>query len=127
LPVIDEQIRYNNELVEHAESEGDTEWKCSKCLDKNYDNMPNLKKICGPCTYVDCKLKPRKFINRLPDIDMWMICEDGKLIETSEELTKFLDGFGMTTSDINPIRTIRDVKEISDNIREGIMPKKFCR
>lgn len=23
------------------------------------------------------KLKPRKIINRLPDLDMWLVCEDG--------------------------------------------------
>ena len=32
-------------------------------------------------------LKPRKLINRLPDLDMWIVCKDGKVEVAQEELT----------------------------------------
>ena len=31
------------------------------------------------------KLKPRKIINRLPDLAMWLVCEDGKVEEAPTE------------------------------------------
>ena len=125
LPIIDEQIRYNNQLVDFANSSSKTDWKCSKCLSENYDIMPDLKQICKPCPSIDNELKPRKIINRLPDIDMWMICEDGHVPEASEKLTELLKQCNMNTSDTNPIQTIKDMHEIVQNIEDGIMPKKF--
>jgi len=125
LPIIDEQIRYNNKLIDNAKKSKRTIWGCRGCLYKNYSNMPDLKQICKPCPNMDNELKPRKVLNRLPDIDMWIICEDGYVTEVSQQLTILFEKFNIQSSDINPIQTIKDIEEIAKNIRNGVMPKKF--
>lgn len=92
---------------------------CKKCLEEKYRDMPDLKKICKPCPNILNELKPRKLINRLPDIDMWIICKDGKVEEVEEQLAKLLEEFNMRTSDVNPILAIDDVGKISEMIGKG--------
>lgn len=125
LPIIPEQIRYNNELLEHVNRSKRTIWSCRGCLSKNYDKMPDLKQVCKPCPNMDSELKPRKLINRLPDLDMWFVCQDGHVEEAQEELAKLLDRYDIRTSDIDPVQTIIDLEDISESIKKGIMPKKF--
>ena len=55
--------------------------------------MPDLKRICKPCPQVKNSIKPRKVINRLPDVDMWMICADGKLEEAKATLVKLFNNY----------------------------------
>lgn len=125
LPVIGEQIRYNNELSYNASQSKSKIWGCKGCLTRNYDRMPDLKKMCKPCPNVDDGVKPRKVLNRLPDIDMWMVCKDGQLEEASRALSVLFDKFGMHTSDVDPVQTIADMQEIADDLERGVMPKKF--
>ena len=125
LPIIAEQIRYNNELVENSKGIEQKEWVCAGCLKENYDILPDLKQVCKPCPNMEASLKPRKVINRLPDLDMWIISKDGKSSETATDLSRLLELFHISTSDVDPIRTIKDFWEISCDIRNGIMPKKY--
>ena len=87
--------------------------------------MPDLKTICKPCPNVPNLLKPRKLINRLPDLDMWVVCEDGKVETTQEELMNLLDNYNIRTSDVNPILTIDDISKISKALKSGVMPEIF--
>ncbi|HCC07596.1 MAG TPA: hypothetical protein DEP72_05495 [Clostridiales bacterium] len=125
LPIINEQLRYNDQLVTESEKDKAKVWKCGTCLTENYDQMPDLKKICIPCEDVDIALKPRKIINRLPDFDIFVICEDERMNETSIKLEKLMHMFNIYTSDVNPLDAIKNVKEISENLKNGIMPNKF--
>lgn len=125
LPIIKEQIRYNDELVKKVKSAKQDVWICEECLAENYDNMKDLKHVCKPCPNMDNNLKPRKLINRLPDLDMWMVCKDGHMEEAEAKLAELLDKFNIHTSDIDPLQTIKDMEEISENIKNGIMPNKF--
>lgn len=125
MPIIDEQIRYNNELLAEAEKSSKTSWACKDCLMKNYDDMPDLKQVCKPCPNMDSELKPRKIINRLPDIDMWIICADGSMAKTEQQLTNLLEQYDIHTSDVNPVQTIQDMEEITQDIKRGVMPRKF--
>lgn len=123
LPVIDEQIRYNNELYNEAKDY--PVWPCQKCLVVNNAKMPDLKQICKPCPQIKDSIKPRKVINRLPDIDMWMICEDSKIEDAKEELIDLFKYFGMNTSDVDPVKTVNEFNEISLDIELGKMPNKY--
>ena len=125
IPVIDEQIRYNNELIAEVEKSDKPEWVCEGCLIENYADMPDLKQICKPCPNMDDGLKPRKLINRLQDLDMWIICEDGKVESVQKQLAWLLEKYGIRTSDINPVQTIHDMDEITSDLKSGKMPKKF--
>lgn len=125
LPVIQEQIRYNKELLNRARTTKTKKWTCEECLTRRRQNMPDLKQICKPCPNMEKELKPRKVINTLPDVDMWMICEDGKLEEAQEQLARLLARHNIFTSDVDPLKTIKDMTEIVQNIKDGIMPKKF--
>ena len=125
LPIISEQIRYNRQLVKDGESIQKSIWECQSCLKNNYSNMPDLKTICKPCKRVPDLLKPRKLINRLPDLDMWVICEDEKIEKTQYELKLLLKQNNMHTSDENPILSINDILRISQELKYGIMPKIF--
>lgn len=120
LPIIQEQIRYNNELKDNAN--GLLEWVCEDCLKSNGANMPDLKQICKPCPEINNSLKPRKVINRLPDIDMWMICEDDKIESAKVELNKKFEDLHLHTSDVDPVLTIYEMKKIAEEISNGIMP-----
>lgn len=122
LPIIQEQIDYNNELISNIEEE----WVCLECLkDVNYKKFPDLKKFCKPCPKMYNKLKPRRVINRLPDLDMWLIVEDGSVESSAKELSNLLNFFNIYSSDVNPIKTIKDFIEISSDIKKGVMPKKY--
>lgn len=90
LPIIEEQLRYNNELLMHAKGTENKEWICAGCLKENYDELPDLKQICKPCPNIDNNLKPRKLINRLPDLDMWVIAENGRVNEVAQELSRVI-------------------------------------
>lgn len=125
LPIIKEQIRYNDELITHAKATTKSTWSCGTCLPENYDDMPDLKQVCKPCPNMDHELKPRKVINRLPDIDMWMVCVDGRVEQAQQQLTTLLAEKGMHTSDVDPIQSIEEMKEITEDLKNGRMPKKF--
>lgn len=124
-PIIEEQIRYNNELVNAAKKSEFSEWHCAECLKTTGQNMPDLKKICNNCDKVDSELRPRKIINRLPDLDLWFICDDG-LIDTSKEFLKYiLERNNIFPSDIAVVETIENVREISQAISEDKIPNKY--
>lgn len=124
LPVIAEQIRYNNELISFAQNSGHTNWFCFNCLLQNSNTMPDLKQICKPCPNMEDELKPRKILNRLPDIDMWMIYKDSHFDDVKEELTRLFREYNFHTSDVNPIQTIEDLTIITQDLERGIMPEK---
>lgn len=125
LPVIGEQIRYNNELIEIAEKEKNPIWTCASCLYRNGSKMPDLKQICKPCPNICDGLKPRKVINRLPDIDLWMVAEDEMIDSVSKELTELFNEYGFRTSDVDPVQTIIDLIQINDDLKNEKMPKKL--
>lgn len=125
LPIIQEQIRYNRQLVKDGEPYQKSIWLCKSCIQDNYSHMPDLKTICNPCPNVKKELKPRKLINRLPDIDMWLVCEDGCVKQAQEELEELLKKYNMCTSDIAPISSIEDVYQIAKDLKAGIMPKRY--
>ena len=124
LPIIEEQLRYNKELLEKIKESNKIIWLCGKCLEEQGKTLPDLKQICKPCPRIDNELKPRKIINRLPDIDMWIVSEKKNVEQTKEEMTKLFDSFDLYPSDINPIRTMQDIIDISENIVQGTMPDK---
>ena len=123
LPVIAEQIRYNDELV--ADASDINCWACEKCLATRGSSMPDLKSVCKPCPQVKDSIKPRKVINRLPDIDMWMICVDGKVEEAKATLVELFNNYGMHTSDVDPVRTIDEVESIVSDLEAGKMPTRM--
>ena len=123
LPIIHEQVRYNRQLVKDGEGVKNSIWKCKSCLKQNYKNMPDLKTICKPCPNMINELKPRKIINRLPDLDMWVICKDGCVEVAQEEIRELLNEIGMNTSDVDPISSINDVHRIASQIKN----KEFSR
>lgn len=125
LPVIQEQIRYNKELIAESIKSINSEWHCASCLNENGSQMKDLKVICKPCPRVEKELKPRKVINRLPDIDMWMICRDNYVEDAERELIRLFDENEMYTSDVNPIKAIESVTEITKQLKSGIMPEKM--
>lgn len=125
LPVIKEQIRYNEELRTAILNAKLKKWPCESCLPVNGPYMEDLKQICIPCPRLEKGLKPRKVINRLPDIDMWMVCEDTKVEEAKKELKETFDQLGMHTSDVNPIQTFKEFKEIITDLEDGKMPIKM--
>lgn len=131
LPVIEEQIRYNNELIKDLHDYlvqpnhyygKDRLWHCESCLIENNKEMPNLKIVCNRCPDVRRKLRPRKIINRLPDIDLWMIIEDGYEDVTKKKLIELFEKNNLRTSDVDPISTINEVYEIATNLQNGVMP-----
>lgn len=125
LPIILEQIKYNRQLVIDGREVQKSRYYCKACLDKKYSTMPDLKKICKPCPNMLDTLKPRKLINRLPDIDMWLVCEDGCIEKAEEELTLLLEKYNMHTSDEAPFSSINDIEKITQMIKEGKMPGIF--
>lgn len=125
LPVIKEQIRYNNELIQVTKKEGFSIWPCASCLCKNASKMPDLKQVYKPCPNVHSELKPRKVINRLPDIDLWMVADDESITAVSSQLTELFRQYGFRTSDVNPIRTIDDLIIINNDLKNGKMPEKL--
>lgn len=125
IPIISEQIRYNRQLLRDGEIVQKSIWQCESCLKRNYEIMPDLKIICKPCPNMIDSLKPRKIINRLPDLDMWLVCEDGKVEEAQTELGALLEKNNMRTSDVAPLQSLSDVVEIATNLKDGTFPKIF--
>lgn len=123
LPVINEQIRYNDEL--YSEACGLDSWTCEECLNTRGSRMPDLKTICKPCPQVKNSIKPRKVINRLPDVDMWMICEDSKVELAKRTLVTLFENYDMHTSDVDPVRTINEMEDIVSDLETGKMPTKM--
>ena len=129
IPVIEEQLRYNNELLEAVDAESMNkenyiEWRCATCLREKGSIMPDLKQICKTCPEIANALKPRKVINRLPDLDMWMICDKDKIAEGANILqTKLLEN-GFRTSDVDPVQTIFNISTIVEDLQKGNMPDK---
>lgn len=119
LPIIKEQFRYNRELRIHGEAIKNIAWKCQKCLKQNYDEMPDLKSICKPCPNIPDTVKPRKLINRLPDIDMWIICEDGTVEIVQEEVTRLFKKYKLRTSDVDPLLSIQEVLQIVEELTQN--------
>ena len=59
LPIIEEQIRYNRQLVRNGETVQKSIWECKRCLEEKYANMPDLKRICKPCPNMLDELKDK--------------------------------------------------------------------
>ena len=125
LPIIQEQIRYNRKLVIDGIPVQRSIWECESCLRRNYSRMPDLKTVCKPCPNMLDTLKPRKIINRLPDMDMWLVCQDGHVEEAQSELEKLLKVFGMRTSDVDPLLSMEDVSQIARMLKKGELPSIF--
>ncbi len=125
LPIIQEQIRYNRQLVKDGEPFQKSIWRCKSCLERNYRDMPDMKKICRPCPNMVNELKPRKIINRLPDFDMWLVCKDDCMKQAQIELIELLKKHNMCTSDVEPLSTLDDIEEIATLLKRGELPKKF--
>lgn len=125
LPLIEEQINYNNRLIASSLISELETWICADCLEENYDQMFNLKVLCKPCPKMDNDLKPRKVINRLPDIDMWMICDDDMINYAKYMLPKLFAKENMHTSDTDVMATINEIREINLDLKNNIMPKYY--
>lgn len=125
IPIISEQVRYNRQLVKDGEPVQKSIWECKECLKRNYATMPDLKTVCKPCPNMLDSLKPRKLINRLPDLDMWIVCKDGKVEVAQEELTKLLEKYNMRTSDVDPLKSLDEVAEIATTLKDGKFPRTF--
>lgn len=124
LPVIDEQIRYNDELVSAVKCSCHESWNCANCLQRKGHTMPDLKQVCKTCKDMDDALKPRKVINRLPDIDMWMVCDTSCITEAKEKLISSFEKNKMMPSDIDPVQTLEDIFSINKELNNGKMPSK---
>ncbi len=92
---------------------------------KNYELMPDLKTICKPCPNMLDTLKPRKIINRLPDLNMWLVCKEETVKQAQEELTDLLDKYNMRTSDIDPLKSLDDVVKVATSLKDGKFPRIF--
>lgn len=125
IPIISEQIRYNRQLVRDGEPFQKSIWHCKSCLERNYATMPDLKIICKPCPNMIDSLKPRKIINRLPDLDMWLVCENGRVEQAQAELGGLLEQYNMHTSDVAPLQSLSDVAKIATSLKDGKFPKVF--
>lgn len=125
LPIIQEQIRYNNQLLEDAKKCNCTSWECEKCLRVNGSKMADIKEVCKPCQKVDNSVKPRKLINRLPDMDLWMVCDQDKIEDSKTRLIEEFKKNNMRTSDVDPVRTIKETYNIANQLANEKMPKKM--
>ena len=125
LPVIEEQIRYNNQLIKESITSKSSIWPCYQCLQVNGEIMSNLKNVCKSCRKIESSLKPRKVINRLPDMDLWMICEESDIPKVIEKLTALFYEYHLYSSDINPIQTLKDLEKIVEKIEQEEIPEKM--
>lgn len=125
IPIISEQIRYNRQLVRDGQPFQKSIWLCKSCLERNYNTMPDLKIKCKPCPNMKNELKPRKIINRLPDLDMWLVCADGHIEEAETELSAMLEKYNMRTSDVAPLQSLSDIVKIAKTLKKGEIPKVF--
>jgi len=119
LPYIAEQQRYNYELATAVDQSKHTEWPCSSCMQENGRLLPDLKQICKVCPEIEDSLKPRKIINRLPDMDLWMICEKKDYEHAKEALEHALKMRGFRPSDISPIKTIYEIEQVDKALQNG--------
>lgn len=117
LPVIPEQIRYNRQLIKDGEPFQKSIWECKSCIETKYSTMTDLKIICKACPRVPDSVKPRKIINRLPDLDMWLVCQDGSVKNAQKQLTGLLNKYDLRTSDQNPLLTIDELSQISGLVK----------
>ncbi|MCQ2381958.1 MAG: hypothetical protein MJ054_01495 [Clostridia bacterium] len=124
LPIIQEQIDYNSQLLKDAQQSKHTHWTCYECLQKYGLTMDNLKTICRPCPNIENELKPRRVINRLPDLDLWMMCDEKQIKKIQEPLRERLYKSGFETSDVDPYKTICDVVEIAESLQINRLPQK---
>lgn len=125
LPIIKEQIRYNDQLIRESFLSKSSIWPCYQCLQVNGEIMADLKNVCKSCRKIEGSLKPRKVINRLPDMDLWMVCEERNMKEAIEQLTSLFHEYQIHSSDINPIQTMKDLEEIVDQIEQQRIPEKM--
>lgn len=123
LPVIKEQIDYNFLLEQASLKSNRKYWTCGDCMYEK--QMPDLKAMCKPCPNMDDELKPRKIINRLPDIDMWMICDDEKTEEAKNNIQNMLRQNNINVSDIDPLKTIKEIKSITIDLLNDKMPTYY--
>ena len=65
LPVIQEQIRYNKELITRAKTTPTKRWTCAECLTEKQRIMPDFKRICKPWPNIKKDLKQIKEINNI--------------------------------------------------------------
>lgn len=86
--------------------------------------MPDLKQLCKPCPKISAQLKPRKVINRLPDMDLWLIHESDNLQVIGIQFSTLLDRNGLYPSDIDPLQSINDVIEICNDLKNNKIPNK---
>jgi hypothetical protein len=84
--------------------------------------MSDLKSVSKTCQKIDRSLKPRKVINRLPDMDLWMVCDEGKIDISKDVLIEKFAEHDMRTSDVDPVRTIKDIKRIANSLAINKMP-----
>lgn len=124
LPIIEEQIRYNNELLDKYNKLNDS-WYCQTCLRNNNKVMPDLKLICKRCQNMHPDLKPRKIVTMIPDMDLWIVIEDKDISIAKKELIELFKANNIFTSDVNPIKTINDFYEIVMDIQNDKMPQKY--
>lgn len=125
LPIIKEQMRYNNELISFSIMSDKDNWTCASCLATNSSKMLNLKHLCKPCPKMDDELKPRKVLNRLPDIDMWLICKDEYVEEAKRLLPLLFEKYDMHTSDVDPIQAINSVASIVNDLKQDKIPNQW--
>lgn len=94
-------------------------WICGVC--EVVKSLPDLKTHCKPCDSVD--FKPRDIFRALPDLDYWVIVEDGadleKILPTIEANIKS-DGF--FTSDEDVTKAIKATNQAMRDILKGNMP-----
>ncbi len=122
LPIIDEQLRYNKELIDQADASGFREWGCARCLQERQFTMPDLKQICKVCPNMADVLKPRKLINRLPDMDMWMVYNPSDFEQMKQSVSIELAKQGFKTSDVDPVHTIYELEKIMAELKGGKVP-----
>ncbi len=125
MPYIKEQVRYNEELKKWVQKSNYQTWNCATCLEQNGEFLPDLKQLCKPCPYMDNELKPRKIINRLPDLDLWMICEEKKIETAKKHMIKLFQEYQIAPSDIDPLKSIEELSQIVESLKNGSMPQNY--
>lgn len=125
LPIIEEQLSYNSKLVSAAVESRLSTWSCEKCLEEKGPLMKDLKVICKPCPKIDKELKPRKIINRLPDLDIWLVVDDNLYEESKKILATYLQAYHIEPSDNDVLGTINKVESIVTDLQEGRFPSEI--
>ncbi|MBQ8451832.1 MAG: hypothetical protein IJ538_03550 [Clostridia bacterium] len=123
IPIVQEQLRYNKELYELGLNYKKQKYHCHKCLSQEV--LQNLKERCYVCTFIKKEVSPRKIINRLPDMDMWYVADDDKIQQLTTNIYDSMFKLNLYPSDISPMRTINDMVEIVESLRNGESPEHF--